>query len=458
MTQTIRRCHRASMLSSFNQRSLIACSLVVLAGCQLDTKGLIGASETLQAAGAGGASVIVGASLGGTTSGGASATSPFACITDAECFAPTARCLVSESRCVACIESEDCVDGTACSADFVCETASGGGGGQGGTSVASGGGGGQGGTSVPSSGGGGQGGTSAASAGADAGGTIGQGGTSVANAGADSGGTTGQGEGGTAASGFGGSGAVGSSLPEGCATVLTGATPCTSIAPFSGEQQVDGSDSEFCAVSSFELNFTGSAATIVEYNTPTSDVVYPERATVRIAWSASHLHAFIRVLDENVVPAADLPNIWDADGIDLLITTNRTVTGSTDDDASAMHLIVAPGSDALPGLASSVKTSGTAGVQSALPAEQFVTTTDSAGYVVELMVPWPNGATVSASQRMYFDFTLNSAGPTVAGNGTRDAQAILYRGSLGPFATPSPCGTPVYPYCDDRVWCPTKLE
>jgi hypothetical protein len=58
---------------------------------------------------------------------------------------------------------------------------------------------------------------------------------------------------------------------------------------------------------------------------------------------------------------------------------------------------------------------------------------------------------------MYFDLTLNSAGPTVAGDSTRDAQAILYLGSLWRPSI-SPCGAEVYPYCDDRIWCATRFE
>jgi hypothetical protein len=243
-----------------------------------------------------------------------------------------------------------------------------------------------------------------------------------------------------------------------------GNSPCSGgIAPFTGIQVVDGRGDEFCSVPGFELGF-GNSAQVVEYNgTQGSDgnssraaEAYPERALVRVAWSYTHFHAYVRVKDPHVVAAGNTDAIWNADGVELYVSTDRELMGSTGDDSSAFHFIISPGAGATKGLGVLVKTSGYTGTHVPLSSRQFTTTQDAEGYTVELRYAWPMGTLLSSGRAVYFDVALNSASDRVEGAYVRDAQAVHF---LGQAEAPSPCGTgTVQPYCDDRVWCPTALE
>jgi hypothetical protein len=222
---------------------------------------------------------------------------------------------------------------------------------------------------------------------------------------------------------------------------------------FSGAQVLDGDDVEFCNVPSFELNFTNAASNggrVVVYNTGTSN--YPERAQARVAWDSFGIHAFIHVIDSKFVAAADSASIYNADGIELLFTsTTSGLTGGTAQDSGvAMHVIVSPP------LGVKSQASGVNGSQNPLDPSLFWAGTESAGYKVELKLPWP-GTPPTAGSQIKFDMELNSAdGKSTTGDvGPRDAQAILYQ---GPDPGNSPCGSPLYPYCDDRLWCSTTLQ
>lgn len=239
--------------------------------------------------------------------------------------------------------------------------------------------------------------------------------------------------------------------PTGC---TMGASPCTSIPQFTGNQVVDGLGTEFCSYPGFELSF-GNAAKVLEYNGNFGAESYTERAIVRVTWSGHHLRAFIRVYDKEIVPASSFDEIWNADGIELMITSDTSVTGSTAVDASALRVIVSPGVGNAKGFGAVAKTTGTTATHAALPANEFATVQDAEGYSVELNLTFtPNNATVSSGDRVYFDFALNAADANT-GNNPRDAQAIYY---LGTAPSTSPCGSDVLPYCDDRVWCQTTFQ
>jgi hypothetical protein len=178
----------------------------------------------------------------------------------------------------------------------------------------------------------------------------------------------------------------------------------------------------------------------------------PEKAIARVAWDASGIHAFIHVIDPKFVPAADLDNIWNADGIELMFssTTSGLKGGTADDSAVTTHVIASP-----PFVARS-KASGTNGSQSALETKYYVASTTSDGYKVEFNLPWPGTPPTSGAQ-IKFDMEMN-AGDGKSSNGDagpRDAQAMLYVGS-DPGG--SPCNGELFPYCDDRVWCSTSLQ
>jgi hypothetical protein len=239
--------------------------------------------------------------------------------------------------------------------------------------------------------------------------------------------------------------------PAGCASAT--ATPCTGLPAFTGSQNVDGNDDDFCNVPSFELTFDNAASSggkVKVYNG--SGTSYPERAQARVAWDAAGIHAFIHVIDPKFVPATALDTIYNADGVELLFTTTTSgLSGGTSQDSGlAMHVIVSPP------FAARSKANGTNGTQEALPADQFSASAENAGYKVELQLPWP-GTPPTAGSQIKFDMELNSAdGNSTPGDaGPRDAQAILY---LGADPGGSPCGGEIFPYCDDRLWCSTTLQ
>jgi len=231
------------------------------------------------------------------------------------------------------------------------------------------------------------------------------------------------------------------------------ATPCAALPPFSGAQVLDGNDDDFCNVPSFELNFNNAASgggRVVVFNSGTSN--YPERAIARVAWDSFGIHAFIHVIDPKFVAATNMSYVYNADGVELLFTsTTSGLTGGTAQDAGlAMHVIISPP------LAVRAQAIGSNSSQTPLDSSLFWAGTESTGYRVELKLPWP-GTPPTAGSQIKFDMELNSAdGISTPGDaGPRDAQAILYQGS---DPGNSPCGSPLYPYCDDRLWCSTTLQ
>lgn len=269
---------------------------------------------------------------------------------------------------------------------------------------------------------------------------------------ASTGGTGGTGTAGTTGGTGGGStstGTAGSTGTSGCTSSAGTATPCTGIPAFTGTQVLDGDDSDFCNVPSFELNLQ-NAAKVKEYNPNGKNS--PERVLARVAWDASGIHAFIRVIDPKFVPAANLDNIWNADGVELMFssTTTGLKGGTAEDSAITTHVIASP-----PFVARS-KATGTNGAQAALETKYYVAGTTSDGYKVELNLPWP-GTPPTAGAQIKFDVEMNAAdGTSTSGDaGPRDAQAMLYVGS-DPGG--SPCNGELFPYCDDRLWCSTSLQ
>lgn len=230
-----------------------------------------------------------------------------------------------------------------------------------------------------------------------------------------------------------------------CSVQLT-AEPCEALPQYAGTQVVDGFGDDFCKVPAFELNFT-NAEKVIEYTNPGFSL-YPERAIARVAWSESYVHVFVRVEDPFIETADQIEYIYGADSIELMITADETLAGNPAQNPSAMHIIAGPWASSDWGMAAGALPS-----KQALPWEQYAVATDATGYNVELKVPWPNGMTVSASTRVYFDMALNAAVEGITGQvDVRDAQAI-YR--MGYTTTRDSCGEP---WCDDDLWCRTKLN
>jgi hypothetical protein len=227
----------------------------------------------------------------------------------------------------------------------------------------------------------------------------------------------------------------------------TGGSPCSALAHFTGTQVLDGKDDEFCSIPSFELTFQ-NAAKVNEYNGTGGS--YRERAVARVAWDATGIHAFIRVYDSTFTPAQAADSLWNGDGVELMFSSSKEVTGLTSSDANTFHVMVSPPN------AASVKDYSSSGTPTPLPAASFVSGSDTTGYWVELNLPWP-GTAPAASAQIKFDMQLNAAdGVSKNGDGQiRDAQAVYYQGSA---PASSPCGSTIYPFCDDRVWCTTTLQ
>lgn len=227
----------------------------------------------------------------------------------------------------------------------------------------------------------------------------------------------------------------------------TGGSPCSALAHFTGTQVLDGKDDEFCAIPSFELTFP-SAAKVNEYNGAGGP--YRERAVARVGWDATGIHAFIRVYDSTFTPAQAADSLWNGDGVELMFSSSKDVTGLTSSDANTLHVMISPPN------AASVKDYSSSGTPTPLPAANFVTGSDTTGYWVELNLPWP-GPAPTASAQIKFDMQLNAAdGVSKNGDGQiRDAQAVYYQAAA---PASSPCGSTVYPFCDDRVWCTTTLQ
>jgi hypothetical protein len=236
--------------------------------------------------------------------------------------------------------------------------------------------------------------------------------------------------------------------PDNCAT---GGAPCSALAHFTGTQNLDGKDDEFCSIPSFELNFTnvGANGKIIENNGTGRS--YAERAVARVAWDAAGLHAFIRVYDTTFKAAAST-ELWNGDSVELFFSSSTSVTGLTYDDKNTLHVIVSPP------IAQISRDTNSSGSQTSLPTSQFVTGTDSTGYFVELNLPWP-GTAPAASAQIKFDMQLNVADGATASSDlyVRDAQAVLYLGSYSSTTT-SCSSSAVQPFCDDRLWCTTTLQ
>lgn len=234
------------------------------------------------------------------------------------------------------------------------------------------------------------------------------------------------------------------------------AKPCTAIPQFVGTQVVDLDGNDLCGVPGFVLGFNDTAAKIYQAEGQTASATsYQEIATFRIAWSATHVHAYVEVADSSVNPNSNPADIWNGDSVEFMISTNRNVTGLTSTDANTLHVI----GNSIFGV--TVKASGTSGTHSQIyDANQFKSKATEKGYAFELMLPWPDGSTMSAGTPIYFDAALNSASKNTDGTAPRQAQAILFQANT-PAAQTSCTGTGVgaiAPFCDDRLWCPTQAK
>jgi hypothetical protein len=235
--------------------------------------------------------------------------------------------------------------------------------------------------------------------------------------------------------------------------VGTTGKPCTALPPFSGTQTVDANGDEFCYVPAFVLAFDSTAGKINPATGEAATATYPERATFRIGWSATSVHAYIEVKDPDVNPNANAWEIWNGDGVEFMISTSREVTGLTSADANTLHVI------ANSKIGVTVKASGNSGAHTEITdPTAFKAVATATGYVVEVKLPWPSNATMASGTQVYFDAAINSARKNTDGGAPRVAQALLFQGTTPASTSCTGTGNDIAPFCDDRLWCPTQMQ
>jgi hypothetical protein len=227
----------------------------------------------------------------------------------------------------------------------------------------------------------------------------------------------------------------------------TGASPCTAIPAFVGEQNVDGYDDDFCDVPSFPLDFGSHNAKVNTFRTANPS----ETALARVAWSVNALHVFVTVTDSSVHAWTSNDHVYEGDSIELMLANTDQVSGDPAGDSNTLQIQASYQRGFVVHVASGSETS-----RAALPPGEIKGRLFAGGYTVELRVPWLGTAPHSGST-IRLDLALNSAQGEPSTT-WRDAQAILTMGPPGETFAGSPCGPDVQPYCDDRAWCPTTLE
>jgi hypothetical protein len=217
---------------------------------------------------------------------------------------------------------------------------------------------------------------------------------------------------------------------------------------------VDGYGDDLCRVPGFTLAFDSSASKINVTGGDSAGPTFPEKATFKVAWSATMLHAHVEVVDPSVNPNNNPTDIWNGDGVEIMISTSNAVTGLTSSDSNTLHVI------ANSTIGVTVKASGSSGQHTQITdPKMFKAITTSQGYAVELQMPWPNGVTVASGTSIYFDAAINSARLNTTDNtAPRLAQAILFQSTNTSNTSCTGTGNDIAPFCDDRLWCPTKFQ
>jgi hypothetical protein len=229
--------------------------------------------------------------------------------------------------------------------------------------------------------------------------------------------------------------------------------PCAQIPAFIGTQKLDGLGDDFCGVPFAILDGTHNQAA-KDYH-----VRAPEVASIQVAWSASGLHVFVDVTDASVqtVQMADaaqaVAQCYQGDSIEILFSSSNNVTGLTGTDTNTTHVQI-PASG--PGV--TVKTTnGSDGTATSLPTAQFAQKITPTGYAIEALLPWPGAQKPNLGTTIRFDLTLNSADKNFSGvSDMRDGSLMYHMGEVANSTCQTNEG--LAPYCDDRIWCPTKLQ
>lgn len=232
------------------------------------------------------------------------------------------------------------------------------------------------------------------------------------------------------------------------------ATPCTLIPKYTGTQVVDAKGDDFCSVPAFELNFSNGIVTHLKSGYNATD--FKQRAIAQVAWSEKGVHAFIKVLGEGKratnVNARSTEKPWDGDSIELMISSSNKLTGLTSADVDALHFILTYG------IGVTVKSDGANGTHTAIAdSAKFKggKLANGEDYAVELMFPWPGTVPVSGAE-VRLDMAMNVDDGKDTQYPGREAQVTMIKADLAGQSTS--CRAEAAPFCDDRLWCPTKME
>ena len=228
--------------------------------------------------------------------------------------------------------------------------------------------------------------------------------------------------------------------------------PCQEITEFTDTQKLDGLGDDFCGIPAVVLDKTHNAKMFSYHTDP------PEIATIQVAWSSAGLHVFVDVQDASVQtvqmadPSQATSKTYQGDCIELMFSSSNTgLTGLTGTDNNTLHVQI-PAS----GPAVSIKSDGTSGTPTVLPAAQYAQKINATGYTIEARLPWP-GSAPSMGATIRFDLVLDSADKNYGNvDDMRDGALIFHLDNVANTSCKSGDGT--VPYCDDRTWCATPLR
>jgi hypothetical protein len=236
-------------------------------------------------------------------------------------------------------------------------------------------------------------------------------------------------------------------LPDNCP--LEPIDPCAGLPHYTATQTVDGDDSDFCDVPPFTLTL----ASTPYYRIPKPPIGSTTSATARVAWSATALHVFIRVIDTTPYPngKSSLLYVWDGDNVEFFAspkTPTGTFSYARSYDYGAFQVIAAPPGGAY--FPSGQAAFASTGYATAVPSNQVNVALTANGYTLEAQIPWTEAAPI-AGTAMGFDMGLSDDvnGLNADLSTYRDHYGLLYNSSLAVGA----CTQHYEPYCDSRNWC-----
>jgi hypothetical protein len=238
-----------------------------------------------------------------------------------------------------------------------------------------------------------------------------------------------------------------------------GATPCAAIPPFTGQQIIDGNDSDFCGVPAINYPYTSGLVVSGAAGPFELDAGSDDTAIIRVGWSTDALHVFVHVVDSDWAPPPAGGCIGTCSQVEVYVAATSMLSGAYDgdNDGGAIQILLS----APPTVAQAFYNSGP-GKQMPISIDpsHYIGVVTPDGYSIELEYPWPlvHPAPIASGLGVGLDFAFDvEDGADASG---RQWQSIFGYTPLPPDAGVSPaCGTFFpEPWCDDRTWCTPTLE